>query len=431
MLNKALFILLFIGIFGSAFTARTTKHKTKHELKNSIQDDYTVDRVVKLLKDIKFTEQHDLEELIKNWAETEPVLQAAITSSSDALQQKIASCEEIEDILNSNIEERDRYFALIEEARGRIEHNLRIIQEQEDFRCQANKVYIGKIRENNQALKFLHYLKDKLSNPSFKDYLTNNPQLLQLRNSHSDHNGNHTLGLIAKLHLMSAIQLKGHKKAHQYQGETKEDLEATYNVDLRNEEEIGSGHIDNDKGELTREKYEQISRDVDLFISELIALIDELIAQTEESIRSLEEAEGQANFDLAEFIEQLNLENRVLNKYIDQWSEYVDDLDEIILNNQNAHTECFNQIPTYRDSYQAAQDNYDAEKSKFETSKTSQENTISMLDTVIHLYETKVAKAASTYKERVEDYVEDDQKVFDKTDFEKRKSSEDIDQYGN
>ncbi len=429
MTNKVVFVFLFIGILSSVFAGKGADKKDTKGLFNLIQGDYTVDQVLQLLKNIKITEQEDLESLTNGWADSQTVLLAAIQNAQTALQDKVDYCDDIEEILNTNIQERDRVLGWIQAARDNIQQNLATIQGQEELRCKANLLFNNKVRENNQAIKFLIFLRTRITDPAFRDYLASNSNVLLELSKGVKSADQNVLGLLAKAHLMSQIQLKSKQNDAPYEGLPRDELEATYDAKPRTDEEIGTGHIDNNEGPITRTEYDQVIRDLDLFISQLVDLINTLINELEDSNRSLQEAEGEANYNFGIFIEQIELENQVLNRHINDWSAFVEQLNEIIENNQNAHDECLGQTQTYQAIFDAARDNYETQRSSFENRKTSQENTISMLDRVIQLYETKVVNTSNTYKERVEDYVEDDQGVFDKTDYERRVSSEDIDHY--
>jgi len=174
----------------------------------------------------------------------------------------------------------------------------------------------------------------------------------------------------------------------QYQGED----ELNYNADARSD--VGTGHIDNNKGALGLDHYngENIG-DIDTFIAQLVNLIDDLINQINESNDSLRDAELDSVEAFIQYKSQLERENAVLRKFIQQWGDHVEDLEVTLENNQNAEDECNALAATFHEDAENKQSKLDTAGANAHTRAESLSHTIDLLEQVISIYIEKVVSA--------------------------------------
>mgnify|MGYP002623723432 FL=1 len=429
-MKQILFFVFALIAIGTCATGLSKKSSGAQYIQKAVsllsQEGYTIDRVVELLRKIQIVEQKDLEALDNWWSEHQQILTTRVNDLESALGSKTAECNAIDDEIAQQQEIIETYERNIREAEETIQRNNAAVDEREAARCQATLLYIQRLKENQDALAFLHFLKGKIADPSFKEYLRRNHAAVGELKTHVGTNSTIGIGLLTKHQLLALLQ------QDDYVGLDRADLEATYNVNHRTDDEIGTGHIDNERDSLTRDSYSTTIRDIDLFISQLLSFLDQLIAETTQAITRLEDAEYASVQDLIAFKNEIELQNKVLIKYIAIWRNYVSQLSDVVKTNQEALSECRAGIPPLEKQLEDARDTLRSDTEDYQERRKSQENTISMLEKVINLYITKViGENPEIYKKRVDDGLDDT--IYDDTfkDFEHRKSSDDIDDWRN
>jgi chromosome segregation ATPase len=252
------------------------------------------------------------------------------------------------------------------------------------------------LKANTDAAALLNFLRNQVANPGFRDYLSAQEGALTELKHHITHKKHHALSAIAKHHMLALLQQDG------YSGE--DDLH--YDQRARTDEEIGSGHHDNDRAGMTTQSFTIDARNLDDFIAELLGFIDGLIEQINADNASLAANEFAAVEDLIAYQDQIEQEAIVLNLYIGQWSAHIDELSATIEQNEQASAECHDRLEYLNDSLANDQAAYETEFAAFEERRDSVQHTIGALDEVIEVYASKVAGAAEEYKREYDEEID-------------------------
>lgn len=360
-------------------------------LKSLIQTGYTVDTVVQLLIAMDRVTGDHLEALINTWSETSANFETRIAGLQDLDSQQHQHCAVITGTIDEIHREIERYSQFISEAQDHINVNVATIQDRLAKRCVSNLMFVEKLKSNQDSTRLLTFLKAKVSDPGFADYLEGTAgALVELR--HAIKSNSNVLSLIAKHHMFAQI-------SQAYTGE--DDLH--YDTQARTDEQIGHGHEDNAVDALHVDSFTIDARNLDNFIAELLGFIDGLLDQLHHENIQLQANEFTAVENLIEYQDQVQHENAVLGVYIAQWSQHVDDLKELLVQDEQAQEECQARADDLDQAVQDAQDQYADATSQFNERKSSLEGTLSALETIIRIYVDKVLGASEVYKQRIDD----------------------------
>mmetsp|Transcript_38949 Transcript_38949/g.34622 ORF Transcript_38949/g.34622 Transcript_38949/m.34622 type:complete len:295 (-) Transcript_38949:314-1198(-) len=265
-----------------------------------------------------------------------------------------------------------------------------------------------------------------MAKEGFKNFVGTQPEALIMLKEAVTHKHEDAFGTLTKLHLMSMLQAPI-ENGEEYQGLTEDELNAEFDTSARTESEIGTGHVDNDKGALGLNNYDYTDENLEDYIRQTLAFIDELIAEFQADRDEIQDSEEQAVHSFLKFKTEIERQNHVLNLYIQQCVEHIEKLAKTIAANEAAHAECVAQIPPLETQLQTSQQAYADAKEAYETRRTKIENTIPVLEKAIQVYSQQVHGAANTYHERVEDYAPDQD--FDQTNYENRETNASIDNF--
>lgn len=346
----------------------------------------------------------------------------AIDQAKENLDNKIAECNAIEDNLNDLKQQKKDRENDIENAQNTIKRNNEFLQKAEERRCENNLSYLSKINNINNAVNLLKYLKQKMSDSSFKNYVTSQKVALLLLKSASQGHDN-SFADLTKLHLMSLVDVSVSETSQKVGGEpegpkTKEELNKEFDTKERTAQEIGTGHVDNDKGALEGVTYDYTNESVEDYIARTIKFIDSLIGNFEDDKKSLEETEAGLVDKFLKLKTQIEKDNHVLALEIKNLQDQVAALEAEIAQVEKDLSECRDEIPGLEQIHKDAIELYNDKKAEYEKRKEDHEKMIPALEEALRIYNEKVVAAKATYKERVADYAPD--QTFDKTSHEDR-----------
>mmetsp|Transcript_33346 Transcript_33346/g.30311 ORF Transcript_33346/g.30311 Transcript_33346/m.30311 type:complete len:128 (-) Transcript_33346:691-1074(-) len=126
-----------------------------------------------------------------------------------------------------------------------------------------------------------------MAKQAFHDFIASQPESLIMLRSAVKHDKDSVIGHLTKLHLMSLLQSNSKDEGGEYQGLNDSELDAEFDTSARTESEIGTGHVDNDKGALGLNNYDYDDETVGDFVRETLAFVDELIAEFQGDIEEL------------------------------------------------------------------------------------------------------------------------------------------------
>lgn len=274
----------------------------------------------------------------------------------------------------------------------------------------------------------MRYIREEVSKAEFANYLNEEGGALLELSTALRHKSDDFLGLLAKHQLFAQTGLR-QEDGENYQGLDNAELDAEFDTSARTEGEIGTGHIDNEKGELGLNGYEYTDENGVFFIHKLVGYLDELIAEIEAENQSLEQNEATLGMAFIKFRDEIERENHVLKLQIEQWQAYIVKLQAIIKKNKSAHQQCIREQTALETNLNSIKAEYSEATIAYNDRSNKMANTIAVIEKAIEIYTNKVSSASSEYKERVKDYTEDENKEFDKTDFENRSTNEEIENF--
>jgi len=400
---------------------------SRAEIISLLQQDYSVDKVLQLFQALRAQESADQSDLDAAYNVNEPQLAAEIVRTTDLLNQKTAECDGIDAQIAAEQQQAQDLQDNIQDAQDTINSNNDKASQLADARCAANLLFVSKLGQAEEAVEFLSYLRSRVADPAFADYLNEQSgAFIQLKTALASKKEHEILSLLAKHHMLSLLQ-KGKGKQDNYEGES--DLSDIYTATVRTEAEIGTDYQDNDRGALQVQGLNNVVLDVNAYIEQLLGFIDQLVTSIQDSITNLQGAETAAVQAFIEYRRQLDDQNYVLQQYIDAATGRLNDLQAVIANNQEASGQCRSEIPPLEQGVQSAQDNHDSYVEAYNNRRDNLVNTIALLDQVIQIYQEQVVSVASQeYNQRIDDYIPD--QTFDQTaGFTNRESVQDIADY--
>lgn len=377
------------------------------------KDGATIGGVLKLLRDLKAHEQNDLKELIQKWEKVDqPRHLRLIAQAQKALDDKIAECNAIETLIHAQEKEKATYEENIHSAETKIEENNKRVASREDKRCKNNLLFLDKVRQARQVRKFLVYLVKQMSKKSFQKFVTSQPTAFLSLREVAVHQHDNSIAELTKIHLMSTF-FETEAEADPHSGYTDEELDKKFNVSARTKAEIGTGHIDNDKKDLTLEGYNYTEETAGDFITMTIKFLGKLIAEIDANIKELRENEEEAVAAFQKFRLTIEMQNHVLTLYIAHCKEFVAKLVTAIAANKVELKKCRDEIPPLRKELAEREAAYKKAYNAYMARRKNLEHIIPLIQKAIDIYLAKVNAAGKEYHERVRDYAADQK--FDKT----------------
>lgn len=147
--------------------------------------------------------------------------------------------------------------------------------------------------------------------------------------------------------------------------------------------------------------------------SHILDLVEELIKKLESSIEKLEKYEIQASREFATYKSKLNAETNLLNQEFEAKTVY---LGKVKIDEEVAFTVLNKAQETMKKSEALLNSNieeYNNKKNFYMAEKSRREEENTIIDQVIAVYKEKVVDAQDYLKNKIQDYVEDED--FDKT----------------
>lgn len=180
----------------------------------------------------------------------------------------------------------------------------------------------------------------------------------------------------------------------------------------RTDEEIGTGHIDNDKGDIDLEKFSGSERLGWYQVKQLLLeLLDALEQTINAKIQQAQADEVDSNTTAAEYKLKLEHEIDVYKAQLAKWTQIVIELTAAVADDENNCSVCRSQEAAIQADLDGAKKDLADETATFEHKQSNLEEEIAIFQEVIALYDPNIQQQEDSYKERVEDY--NDNQVFD------------------
>lgn len=391
---------------------------SRAEILSLIQQDTTIDQVHQLFLNLQSTANDDLNNLDAAYAENEPVLAGEIVRTTGLLNNKIDACNGIDQQVANGRDQEQRLRDNIADAQQTIVDNNNKADAAAEARCASNLLFIAELANRGEAVEFLTYLRGRVADPAFADYLREQSgAFIQLKAALGSKKESEILTLLAKHHMISMLQKKSKQD---YEGES--DLDSQLTATVRTADEVGTDYQDNDRGALQVQDIDTSTLSVDAYVQKLLEYIDALVAQLTGDAGKLQQAETAAVQAFIEYQQQLKDQNYVLQQYIAAATNSLEELVAVDDSNEEAGRQCRQEVIPLQEGAQAAQDNHDSYVAAYQSRRANLVDTLALFAQVIQVYEEQVLNAAPEgYKERADDYL--DNQVFDSTaDFTARTS---------
>lgn len=221
----------------------------------------------------------------------------------------------------------------------RIRHNTELLEKFKKERCDANLLFVKSLREHMEAIKVLQLLRSDIDayfeakskesnaeiNSSFIERFAEFSHLLDERRT------------LVFTQLQQNFEFLKHDDINRINTDNTANVNTATSATARTEQEIGVGHVDNDRAKLkkldtpewvSKEEYAKSLRE------KVLAMIDHLVEHLKESRKVLTKDEIQAAEDFAIFQTNINKENKHLEKTIEALKVKIQEL-----NDQISHAE--------------------------------------------------------------------------------------------
>jgi len=384
------------------------------EILSLLQQDFTVDKVVPLLQQFKASQEAEIAKLDADYAASDATAQSEIQTAIDNLNAQVAQCDADDEAVNKAKDQQERSEENVRNAEATIASNNEKAQQAADIRCASSLDLISRVGKNQEAVEFLQYLRERVADPAFADYIRQQGgAFLQLKSALASKQEGEILSFIAKHHMLSMLQKSGNKQ-DEYEGETDASLSSQLNANVRTDDEIGTDYIDNDRGALSVQSVSTDSLSADEYVQLLLNAIDALINNLQDDIAKLQAAETEAVQAFIDYRRQLKDQNYVLQQYVDATNEALARLAVVQTNNDNVAAQCRAAVPPFEQQVESAKERKAASDQAYAQTRQNYADTLPLLDEVIQVYTEEVLnQAPEDYKNRADDYI--DNQVFDRT----------------
>ncbi|KAL4445467.1 hypothetical protein ABPG74_004541 [Tetrahymena malaccensis] len=379
-MNKKLLVVLFGFLALAAATNQSEE-----------EGSYTIDQAANLLNELLADSQQNLSDLQAAWANKEPLLQGVIAGLQSDLANKQAECADLQhtlDVDTAALEEAESYVAWLQD---RIASNHKQIDDLLNRRCQQNGNYIEGLKNDKLALALLQFLEAQIQNKESFSFLQKKNFMKKLTRFLSIYKSGNYQQL--------ALLEKEYVNADDYS------VNPDYSVGDRTADEIGSGHIDNDKGDIDVADFQEGERKGWYQIKqELLDLLHNLEQTIEAKIQQAQEDEVNSNSAAADFKSKLEHEIQVYERELAKWQQTVADLTATVAKDNDNENNCHSQEAAIQANLDAAIQDYANEKANFEHKQANLQEEIQIFQEVIAYYDDNVQNAGEDLKERVDDY---------------------------
>jgi len=384
---KAFTGLLLICLVFSAFAAGADmKNKLSALLTVKAQANDAVDSALQLLYDLlqaEHDEQADHDARHAQELEDGHAQIAELTQIHNDIRQQCDNGHSHLDFIDGEINDSNNHIAWVD-ARVVTLNNQR--EELAAGRCESNAIFVQTLREHNDALEIIAWLRNDLNNWN----VAANAGFAQINN------------VADKLKLYSHLFNEQALSEFLALGEPKGWDQLT---DQTSRRDIDAAHVDNDRGELGLENFQGEDRNTKgTVVSRILDLLDKLEAHLRDSLSNLEQNEIRAAYDLADwlkhadgelvelaadrerkvhYLEKLALDREVAQEYVDRCEERWTEAGIVL---------------------QAAVDDLNAKIAWYEAETSRRNEEISLLQECIAIFEERVSSMKGYLRDRIERY---------------------------
>ncbi|KAL4436440.1 hypothetical protein ABPG74_003006 [Tetrahymena malaccensis] len=400
----ALFAILCLSLsmIGSVSCGTTTSAMLQAIQLVQMQTGYVVDDILAFLQsfstDINQQILH-LDEAVK--VET-AYLEKLIEDLNVQKESKFAECGQDKDALDVIVKEYNQQLAFVNWITNKTNEDYEKIAKYQKQSCQQTLDFVEYLRHAQTALNLIDFLRHALDNYSFTQLKAITKIVKENTNDSSQFSTSNGLELML-LQFQATIQ---QVDASKYSvGESLDDK-----VSDRTKDEIGTGHIDNDKGDIDVSSYQSGSRlGLQAIKQELFAILDELEATIKKNMNDKINDMINLAQSISDYILQLKKEIDYLQKELVIQQQVLREIELRVEAAQQVVNQClvdYNNIVKTIQETQEKHDNYIKDRSHYREVLLDQ---LDQLAAIINIYQKQIATAGENYKKRYDDLIDNGQ----------------------
>ncbi|EGR34099.1 hypothetical protein IMG5_024040 [Ichthyophthirius multifiliis] len=254
----------------------------------------------KLLSEIQNDSQKSLEEITKQWNSLKQNFETQKNLIKERLNEKEQLCNknfEEYSLLQQKHTKSQEYINYLKE---RITQNLKDLDISHTQTCERNRQYVQGLKNDKLVLSFIRFLREAIQQKN--DFnLIQKVQLTEKLNGFLQNYNQNNVDILL-----------------QFIDEQQYNISQDYSVQQRTDKEIGTKHIDNSKGDLDLNKFNNGERKVwSGHQKELLDLLDKLEDLIVKKMQQQLQDEIQSSILVAKMRDRLLRENTIIQKQID------------------------------------------------------------------------------------------------------------------
>lgn len=402
--------------------------------KQKVQDaNDAISSVLSLLQDLQGSNREEQEKADARYNEESAKYEAAIIELQNVYEDNTKHFAAAQDDYETIQEKKNDTTYALQWIQERIKSNSEKIEKLAAQRCESNALFIENLREHQEGMEVLEWLQQDLENlknkgvlflqdgeiQTYTQKLTGYSQIyekqaimkfIKLGQQKQNNEGDELLSLVGNLICLCFFKF-------------------LFFLDLSAKED---GNTENDQDFQVQSFDSQVSdRNIEgSLTSHVLDLVEQLIKKLEVSIAELEKYEIQSSREFATFKSKLNSETTLLNQEFEAKTVY---LGKVKIDEEVAFSVLNKAEETMKKSEALLNSNieeYTNKKNFYLAEKARREEENNIIDQVILVYKEKVVDAQQYLKDKVQDYVEDED--FDQTreDSKKKRTDELIKETG-
>ncbi|KAL4445133.1 hypothetical protein ABPG74_018861 [Tetrahymena malaccensis] len=363
-----------------------------------VEATYEIDDALEALTGLRDDTALTLYNLQKGWAVVKDGLQDSEKQLQNAINSKDAECaadEKARDQTKSDLDEINAYIPWLEQKIANITDNLNGLLAR---RCELNKAFLDHIQREKVALSLLEFIKSAIQNKDSFDFIQMkklNKQFQQFLVAYNSHDFSSIL-LLQK----DIVDSKDYE------------VDVDFSTKDRTADEIGTGHIDNNKGDIDLEDFTEGKRkNWQLYKQELLDILSELQAKIQANIKKSIDDEIAASVTLANYKNSALKEIQTYEKELAKAKKQAVQLQAQLDDEEAALTQCRSQDDSLKSQLQSLQNEIQQRQAEFDKKYNDLEGQVQLFNEIITEYQDGIFSQGDDFKSRTDDYL--DNQTFD------------------
>ncbi|KAL4477371.1 hypothetical protein ABPG72_002365 [Tetrahymena utriculariae] len=397
----ALFAILCLSLsmIGSVSCGQTTSAMLQALQLVQMQTGYVVDDILAFLKSFSTDINNQILHLDDAVKIETAYLEKLIEDLKVQKESKFAECGQDKDALDVVVKEYNQQLAFVNWITNKTNEDYERIAKYQKQSCSQTLDFIEYLRHAQTALNLIDFLRNALENYSFTQLKAITKVVKENTNDNTLFSTSSGLQLML-LQFQATIQQVDASKYSA--GESLEDK-----ISDRTQDEIGTGHIDNDQGDIDVSSYQSGSRlGLQAIKKELFAILDELEAVIKKNMNDKINDMINLAESISDYILQLKKEIDYLQKELVIQQQVLREIELRVEAAQQVVNQClvdYNSIVKNIEDTQEKHDKYIKDRSYYREVLLDQ---LDQLAAIINIYQKQIATAGENYKRRYDDLLD-------------------------